>query len=199
MHYPNYLLAGVAVVVSGVVTKLGHQVGRARELGSYRLGELLGRGGMGEVYLATHRMLARPAAIKLIRPEALAGEDGTKAQLATARFRREAEAAARLKSPHTVQLYDFGVTDEGRLYLVMELLEGLDSTAWCAATGRCPRRGWFTSCARCASRRGGPRRGAGPPGHQARQHPSGAGRPGTGLRQGARFRAGQIGRGGRRR
>jgi eukaryotic-like serine/threonine-protein kinase len=126
MHYPNYLLAGVAVVVSGVVTRLGHQVSRARELGSYRLGELLGRGGMGEVYLATHRMLARPAAIKLIRPEALAGEDGTKAQLATARFRREAEAAARLKSPHTVQLYDFGVTDEGRLYLVMELLEGLD-------------------------------------------------------------------------
>jgi eukaryotic-like serine/threonine-protein kinase len=126
MHYPNYLLAGVAVVVSGVVTRLGHQVTRARELGSYRLGELLGRGGMGEVYLATHRMLARPAAIKLIRPEALAGEDSTKAQLATARFRREAEAAARLKSPHTVQLYDFGVTDEGRLYLVMELLDGLD-------------------------------------------------------------------------
>ena len=126
MHYPNYLMAGVAVVVSGVVTKLGYQVSRARELGSYRLGELLGRGGMGEVYLATHRMLARPAAIKLIRPEVLAGENGTKAQLATARFRREAEAAARLKSPHTVQLYDFGVTDEGRLYLVMELLEGLD-------------------------------------------------------------------------
>jgi serine/threonine-protein kinase len=101
-------------------------VGRARELGSYRLGELLGRGGMGEVYLATHRMLARPAAIKLISPEALAGEDASKAQLATARFRREADAAARLKSPHTVQLYDFGVTDEGRLYLVMELLEGVD-------------------------------------------------------------------------
>jgi eukaryotic-like serine/threonine-protein kinase len=126
MHYPNYLLLGVAVVVSGVVTRLGYQVSRARELGSYRLGELLGRGGMGEVYLATHRMLARPAAIKLIRPEVLAGEDGTKAQLATARFRREAEAAARLKSPHTVQLYDFGVTQEGRLYLVMELLDGFD-------------------------------------------------------------------------
>jgi eukaryotic-like serine/threonine-protein kinase len=126
MHYPNYLLLGVAVVVSGVVTRLGYQVSRARELGSYRLGELLGRGGMGEVYLATHRMLARPAAIKLIRPEVLAGEDGTKAQLATARFRREADAAARLKSPHTVQLYDFGVTEEGRLYLVMELLDGFD-------------------------------------------------------------------------
>jgi eukaryotic-like serine/threonine-protein kinase len=126
MHYPNYLLLGVAVGVSGVVTRLGQQVSRARELGSYRLGELLGRGGMGEVYLATHRMLARPAAIKLISPEALAGQDRTKAQLATARFRREADAAARLKSPHTVQLYDFGVTEDGRLYLVMELLEGAD-------------------------------------------------------------------------
>jgi serine/threonine-protein kinase len=126
MHYPNYLLLGVAVVVSGVMTRLGQQVTRAREMGSYRLGELLGQGGMGEVYLAHHRMLARPAAIKLIRPEALAGQDGAQAQLAAARFRREADAAARLKSPHTVQLYDFGVTEEGRLYLVMELLEGIN-------------------------------------------------------------------------
>jgi len=124
MHYPNYLLLGVAVMISGVVTRLGQQVVRERELGSYRLGELLGRGGMGEVYRATHRMLARPAAIKLIRPEVLAAGDGAKAQLATLRFRREAEAAARLRSPHTVALYDFGVTEEGRLYLVMELLEG---------------------------------------------------------------------------
>jgi serine/threonine-protein kinase len=126
MHYPNYLMLGVAVVISGVVTRLGQQVTKAREMGSYRLGDLIGRGGMGEVYLAHHRMLARPAAIKLIRPEALAGEDGSQAQLAAARFRREAEAAARLKSPHTVQLYDFGVADDGRLYLVMELLEGIN-------------------------------------------------------------------------
>ena len=78
MHYPNYLMVGVAVVISGVVTRLGQQVSKAREMGSYRLGELLGRGGMGEVYLAHHRMLARPAAIKLIRPEVLAGEDGAR-------------------------------------------------------------------------------------------------------------------------
>src|SRR6185503_14835553 len=96
-----------------------------RELGSYRLGELLGRGGMGEVYLATHRMLARPAAIKLIRPEAL-GADREAAELAARRFRREAEAAASLRSPHTVELYDFGVTEDRTLYFVMELLEGLD-------------------------------------------------------------------------
>jgi serine/threonine-protein kinase len=126
MHYPDYLLAGVAVVISHVVTTLGHQVARAREMGSYQLGELLGRGGMGEVYRATHRMLARPAAIKLIRPEMLGGRDDADARLAVARFRREAEAAANLRSPHTVELYDFGVTDDQTLYFVMELLDGMD-------------------------------------------------------------------------
>jgi len=69
-------------------------------------------------------MLARPAAIKLIRPEVLAAGDAALAQTAVARFRREAEAAAKLRSPHTVELYDFGVTQEGTFYLVMELLEG---------------------------------------------------------------------------
>jgi len=126
MHYPDYLLVGVAVVISHVVTTLGHQVAKAREMGSYQLGELLGRGGMGEVYKATHRMLARPAAIKLIRPETIGAADPAAAQLAVSRFRREAEAAANLQSPHTVELYDFGVTDDQTLYFVMELLEGLD-------------------------------------------------------------------------
>ena len=95
-------------------------------MGSYQLGELLGRGGMGEVYKATHRMLARPAAIKLIQPEVLAARDRASAQVAVARFRREAEAAAKLRSPHTVELYDFGVTEDETLYFVMELLEGMD-------------------------------------------------------------------------
>jgi tRNA A-37 threonylcarbamoyl transferase component Bud32/uncharacterized membrane protein len=124
MHYPDFLLVGVAVVIAHVVTKLGQQVARAREMGSYRLGELLGRGGMGEVYKASHRMLARPAAIKLIRPEMLAGRD-VSAQLAVTRFRREAEAAAGLRSPHTVELYDFGVTEDDTIYFVMELLDGM--------------------------------------------------------------------------
>lgn len=92
MHYPDYLLVGVAVVISHVVTSLGQQVAKAREMGSSQLGELLGRGGMGEVYKATHRMLARPAAIKLIRPEMIAAGDPAGAQLAVLRFRREAEA-----------------------------------------------------------------------------------------------------------
>jgi serine/threonine-protein kinase len=126
MHYPSYLLLGVAVVISRVVIRLGRQVAKEREMGSYRLGESLGRGGMGEVFRASHRMLARPAAIKLIHPEVLAAQDRKSAGLAVARFRREAEAAAQLRSPHTVELYDFGETEDGTLYFVMELLEGMD-------------------------------------------------------------------------
>ncbi|MBK7786444.1 MAG: serine/threonine protein kinase [Gemmatimonadetes bacterium] len=125
MHYPDYLLVGVSLVISSVVRRLGQQVAQAREMGSYQLGELLGRGGMGEVYRATHRMLARPAAIKLIRPEMLGAPDSEAAQLAVHRFRREAEAAASLRSPHTVELYDFGVTEDRTMYFVMELLEGM--------------------------------------------------------------------------
>ena len=81
---------------------------------------------MGEVYKASHRMLARPAAIKLIRPEMLGGNDPAVAARAIARFRREAEAAANLRSSHTVDLYDFGVTEDQTLYLVMEFLDGMD-------------------------------------------------------------------------
>jgi serine/threonine-protein kinase len=126
MHYPDFLLVGVAVVIAYVVTRLGQQVAKARELGSYQLGELLGRGGMGEVFRATHRMLARPAAIKLIRPETLGGRDGEAAHVIVKRFHREAAVAAHLRSPHTVELYDFGVTDDQTLYYVMELLDGMD-------------------------------------------------------------------------
>ena len=81
---------------------------------------------MGEVYHATHRMFARPAAIKLIRTDAIEPGDTDAALLAVKRFRREAEAAAQLRSPHTVALYDFGVTSDQTLYFVMELLHGMD-------------------------------------------------------------------------
>ncbi|MDP9180035.1 MAG: serine/threonine protein kinase [Gemmatimonadota bacterium] len=126
MHYPDYVLIGVAVVIARVVTMLGQEVSKAREMGSYQLGDLLKRGGMGEVYRATHTMLARPAAIKLIRPEMLGGGNGDDAQIAVKRFHREAAAAASLRSPHTVELFDFGVTEDQTLYFVMKLLQGMD-------------------------------------------------------------------------
>ncbi|MBP2648020.1 MAG: hypothetical protein H6Q77_1644 [Gemmatimonadetes bacterium] len=138
MHYPDYLIVGVSVVIANVVRRLGQQVAQAREMGSYQLGDLIGSGGMGEVYRATHRMLARPAAIKLIRPEMVAEGGGEAAQLAVKRFRREAEAAASLRSPHTVELYDFGVTEDGTMYFVMELLDGMTLDALVSRAGPLP-------------------------------------------------------------
>jgi serine/threonine-protein kinase len=120
---PNFASAGLAMLFARVIHKLGTDVSRAREMGSYQLVELLGRGGMGEVWRAKHRMLAQPAAIKLVRPESLGGGDS---RTILRRFEREARATAMLNSQHTVQLYDFGATDDGTLYYVMELLDGVD-------------------------------------------------------------------------
>jgi len=92
-------------------------------VGSYRLVSQLGSGGMGEVWLAKHRLLARPAAVKLIRHDPQ--QRDAHAQLVR-RFQREALVTAGLRSPHTVQLYDFGVNDTGSFYYVMEFLQGLD-------------------------------------------------------------------------
>lgn len=99
---------------------------RAEELGSYHLAHRIGEGGMGEVWRASHRTLARNCAVKLIRAELLCGQSGRRAELAKRRFEREARVTARLKSPHTVALYDFGVAQDGSIFYAMELLDGLD-------------------------------------------------------------------------
>jgi eukaryotic-like serine/threonine-protein kinase len=122
--FPYLLIVAMAYVGARVLFALGHEVRRARELGSYRLLERLGQGGMGEVWQARHRLLARPAAIKLIRPLAAPAGGGSEA---ASRFEREAQAIASLRSPHTVNLFDFGIADDGTFYYVMELLDGLDA------------------------------------------------------------------------
>ncbi len=91
----------------------------ARSLGSYELMWPIGDGAMGEVWRAKHRMLVRPAAIKLVKL------DTAQQEVFARRFHREANAIAGLQSPHTVYLYDFGTAPEGRLYYVMELLDGI--------------------------------------------------------------------------
>jgi serine/threonine protein kinase len=124
--FPYLIVLLMAYVASRVVYGLGAAVREARELGSYRLVQRLGQGGMGEVWRAQHLMLARPAAIKLIRPEVLGGKDGGSRPMLLRRFEREAQATAQMRSAHTMELYDFGVADDGTFYYVMELLDGFD-------------------------------------------------------------------------
>ncbi len=122
--FSTYLCAGIAYVASRVIYRYGKHLSEAREIGSYQLEKPLGHGGMGEVWVAWHRLLARPAALKLMRPEVLVSRvDRT---TIVRRFEREARATAALKSKHTVDIYDFGTTEDGNFYYVMELLDGLD-------------------------------------------------------------------------
>ncbi len=123
---PNYVAALLTIVPAVMLHRMRGHVAHARALGSYALVERLGAGGMGEVWRASHHMLARPAAIKLISPGAIADAGHSEGAELAKRFEREAQATASLSSPHTVALYDFGVTGDGTFYYVMELLHGVD-------------------------------------------------------------------------
>ena len=123
--FPYLLTALAAYICARVIFSLGRALKHAQDIGSYKLESLIGKGGMGEVWRARHSMLARPAAIKLIRPDAV-GTNPDAAGNATERFEREAQATAGLKSLHTVQLYEYGTSQDGNLYYVMELLSGID-------------------------------------------------------------------------
>ena len=90
--------------------------------GRYVIDRLLGRGGMGVVYLATQAPLGRQVAVKVLKPPESLEDDPNFDE----RFLREAAAAARLSHPNTITIHDFGQDDEGALYIVMEYLEGND-------------------------------------------------------------------------
>jgi hypothetical protein len=135
--FPYLLVVIMAYVGARVVYSLGTEVTRARELGSYRLEHRLGQGGMGEVWKASHRLLARPAAIKLIRSSLPGNATGISDDMRR-RFEREAQVIAQLRSPHTVTLFDFGIAEEGSFYYVMELLEGVDTDALVKRFGPIP-------------------------------------------------------------
>jgi len=93
----------------------------ARRLGSYELCERLGAGGMGDVYRARHVLLARDAALKLMKPDVASGDPKLREA-----FFEEAKRLSRMRSIHTVSVYDFGIASDGRYFLAMELLQGLD-------------------------------------------------------------------------
>jgi serine/threonine-protein kinase len=115
------LLSGVAISVYGTYTinALRVEAFEARRLGQYQLRERIGAGAMGEVYLAEHQLLKRPCALKLIQPGEAA--DPT----ALARFAREVRTTARLSHPNTIEIYDYGRTEDGTFYYAMEYLRGL--------------------------------------------------------------------------
>jgi eukaryotic-like serine/threonine-protein kinase len=115
------LLVAVVAAAFGthLINTLRHDVFEATQLGQYRLIKSLGAGGMGHVFLAEHRMLKRPCAIKLIHPnEAIDPR-------VLARFEREVRMTARLSHWNTVEIYDYGRTDDGTFFYVMEYLPGL--------------------------------------------------------------------------
>lgn len=116
---------GIAAVAARTIHGARRQLAALRSVGSYELLEKLGQGGMGEVWKAKHSMLARPAAVKLIRPEQLQGASEAREE-AIARFTGEAQITAGLSSPHTVSLFDFGQSEDGALYYAMELLDGMN-------------------------------------------------------------------------
>ncbi len=109
----------VAVFGTYTVNAVRREAFKAKQLGQYVLKTKLGSGGMGEVYRAEHQLLKRPCAIKLIKPGKAA--DAT----ALARFEREVQATARLTHWNTVEIFDYGHSDDGTFYYVMEFLPGL--------------------------------------------------------------------------
>jgi serine/threonine-protein kinase len=119
--------AGLALVLTGVIATYGsytisslrREANRARQLGRYRLKRELGTGGMGQVHLGEHQLLKRPCAIKVIRP----GQVVDRAALA--RFEREVQTTARLSHWNTIEIFDYGHTEDGTFYYVMEYMRGL--------------------------------------------------------------------------
>lgn len=126
-----FVAVAVSSVVSLVVYDLRDRMREAQRLGQYTLEERIGRGGMGEVYRASHAMLRRPTAIKLLRPDQASEES-------ISRFEREVQLSSRLTHPNTIAIFDYGRTPDGIFYYAMEYLPGLNLAEVVARSGPQP-------------------------------------------------------------
>jgi len=126
MRLAVWILIGLLVLGAGatffgsmLIYRLRAKVNVAQQLGSYTLEGKIGEGAMGEVFRASHSMLRRPTAIKMLRAEHASGER-------MARFEREVQLTSRLMHHNTVAIYDYGRTPEGTFYYAMEYVAGVE-------------------------------------------------------------------------
>ena len=138
--------AAVAISVFGAhkFTTLRQQASEARHLGNYRIKRRLSTGGMGEVYFAEHRLLNRPYAVKLIRPEMAVNPTNRR------RFEREIRAMAHLTHWNTIEIVDYGHAPDGAFYYVMEYIDGLNLGELVRDSGRSSRAASSISCGKSA-------------------------------------------------
>jgi len=126
------VLAALGMFLFSIVDlRLRRQIDEARQLGRYRIEEVIGRGGMGTVYRARHALLRRETAVKTLNPKH-AGKEGI------ARFEREVQITSALRHPNTVEIYDYGYTPDGTFYYAMEYLHGINLSDCIEGTGAQP-------------------------------------------------------------